>query len=70
MPNLAKDKDNNLHLVYGNGDNILYAYSNDNAASFSSPSVIDALPHVFTFESRGPQIAATKDGLLVLSVLL
>ena len=27
MPNLVKDNSDNIHLVYGNGDSILYSYS-------------------------------------------
>jgi hypothetical protein len=65
MPNLAKDKDNNLHLVYGNGDSIMYLFSSDNGNSFSKPSLIAVVPHVYTTATRGPQIAATKNGLVV-----
>lgn len=65
MPNLVKDRDNNIHLVYGSGDSILYTYSTDNAETFSKPAVISVLPHVFTFAMRGPQIAATEKGVVV-----
>lgn len=65
MPAIAKDKENNLHLVYGWGDSIMYAYSNDNGNTFSQPSLIAVLPHVYTFATRGPQIAVTDKGLLV-----
>ena len=65
MPNITTDKDNNLHLVYGVGDSIMYTYSEDNAQSFSKPVVISVLPHVFSFAMRGPQIAATQNGIVV-----
>src|SRR6188768_2938187 len=65
MPALAKDKDNNLHLVYGIGDSIMYAYSDDKAITFSKPVLISILPHVYSFAMRGPQIAATGNGIVV-----
>jgi len=37
MPNVTKDNHNNLHLVYGIGDSIMYSYSSYNASSFSAP---------------------------------
>lgn len=65
MPGVVKDKDNTIHLVYGSGDSILYCYSTDNAASFSKPAIISVLPDVYTFASRGPQIAVSAKGLIV-----
>ena len=65
MPCITKDKDNNLHLVYGVGDSIMYTYSENNARSFSKPALISLLPHVFSFSMRGPQIAATQNGIVV-----
>lgn len=40
MPSLVKDKNGNLHLVYGFGDSIMYSYSSDMGKSFSSPALI------------------------------
>ena len=40
MPAITKDARNNLHLVYGYGDSIMYAYSNDKAITFSKPALI------------------------------
>ncbi|MEO8112109.1 MAG: sialidase family protein [Ginsengibacter sp.] len=65
MPNIIKGKDNKLHLVYGVGDSIMYTYSKNNAQSFSKPVLISVLPHVFSFAMRGPQIAATQNGIVV-----
>ena len=65
MPDMVKDKENTIHLVYGNGDSLLYASSTDNGSSFSKPSLLSVLPHVFTFATRGPQIAITNKGLIV-----
>lgn len=65
MPAIAKDEKNNLHLVYGSGDSIMYCYSQDNGNTFSHPLLISVLPHVYTFATRGPQIAATNKGIIV-----
>ena len=64
MPNMAKDKSNTIHLVYGSGDSIMYA-SSDNEGVFTKPSLIAVLPKVFSFAMRGPQITATEKGLVV-----
>ena len=65
MPNVAKDNKNNLYIVYGSGDSILYSYSTDEGKSFSAPALISILPHLAASHMRGPQIAATSDGLVV-----
>lgn len=65
MPNLVKDGANDLHLVYGTGDSIMYSYSTDDGMSFSEPSLVSALPLLAASHTRGPQIAATDKGLLV-----
>ena len=44
MPKLVKDKNDNLSLVFGNGDSIMYAYSSDQGKSFSVPSLIAVIP--------------------------
>lgn len=65
MPNITTDKQNTIHLVYGSGDSILYSYSSGHGNSFSKPQLIAVVPHVYTFATRGPQIAATATGLVV-----
>lgn len=67
MPNLVKDKDEKLHLVYGSGDSIMYSYSSDMGNSFSSPALISVLPKLAASHTRGPQIAATTNGLTVIA---
>jgi hypothetical protein len=37
MPELVKDNSGTLHIVYGNGDSIMYIYSKDNGNTFSAP---------------------------------
>ena len=65
MPNMAKDDSNNIHLIYGNGDSLLYCYSSDMGKKFSSPFLISVLPGLVASHTRGPQIAATSNGLIV-----
>jgi hypothetical protein len=65
MPNLTRDNSGNIHLVYGSGDSILYSYSSDNGKSFSSSSVVSVLPKLAASHMRGPQIAATLNGLII-----
>ncbi len=38
MPAIAKDKRNNIHVVYGTGDSIMYIFSKE-AKSFSAPAL-------------------------------
>jgi hypothetical protein len=65
MPNLVKDNSGNLHLVYGKGDSIMYAYSEDRGKSFSTPSLLSILPELAASHTRGPQITAPTNGLIV-----
>lgn len=65
MPNVVVDKSNTIHVVYGVGDSILYTFSTDKGATFSAPALIAELPHVYAFATRGPQVAATQNGLVV-----
>jgi hypothetical protein len=65
LPTVSKDRNNKIHIVYGSVDSILYAYSADNANSFSTPELVVVLQHVYTFATRGPQIAATKNGIII-----
>ncbi|MEO5649688.1 MAG: hypothetical protein ABIR03_07165 [Ginsengibacter sp.] len=67
MPNITKDKRGDLHLVYGVGDSIMYVSSSENGHSFSSPSLISVLPGLAASHTRGPQIAATDNGLIVIA---
>ena len=67
MPNLLKDQNNQLHLVYGSGDSIMYANSSNPGGSFSPPSLIDVLPKLAASHTRGPQIASGSSGLTVIA---
>jgi hypothetical protein len=67
MPNITKDNSGNLHLVYGNGDSILYSFSADNGKTFSQPTLISILPKLAASHMRGPQIAATENAIIVIA---
>ena len=64
MPNITKDNKGVLHITYGMGDSLMYIFSKDGKI-FSRPSLIAVVPGVFTTAMRGPQIAATSDGVVV-----
>ena len=68
MPNIAMGEDNSLHVVYGSGDSILYSSSGDGGKTFSVPSLVAVLPALAASHMRGPQMAVTGKGLLVLAV--
>ncbi|HKH62367.1 MAG TPA: sialidase family protein [Flavitalea sp.] len=65
MPSLATDQSQQLHLVFGNGDSIMYAVSKDHGHTFSQPALISRLPDLAASHSRGPQIAASDKGIIV-----
>ena len=65
MPNTVTDISGNIHLVYGNGDSILYCYSSDKGKSFSQRSLVSVVPRLAASHMRGPQIAAVSHGLIV-----
>lgn len=65
IPNIAKDEKGNIHLVYGLGDSVMYTSSSDKGNSFSTPSLVAILPKLYSFAMRGPQIAATNNGIMI-----
>jgi len=65
MPNITRDQSGNIHVVYGDGQKILYAVSTNEGKSFSSPIVVSSLPGLAASHMRGPQIAATSKGLII-----
>lgn len=65
MPNVVTDRSNNIHVTYGSGDSLLYSYSSDQGKTFSAPSLISIVPNLAASHTRGPQIAATNNGLSV-----
>ena len=67
MPNITTDQQGNIHLVFGTGDSIMYSFSNNLGKSFSKPALVSVLPDLMASAMRGPQIAASSTGLLVIA---
>jgi hypothetical protein len=65
MPNVAVDRNQNIHLVFGHGDSILYSYSGDHGQTFSKPALVSLLKNLTASHMRGPQIAATTNGVII-----
>lgn len=66
VPRLVKDSQNILHLVFGKGDSVLYAFSKNGGKSFSEPKLVAEVQGLFSFAMRGPQITAKWDGASIL----
>lgn len=64
MPNMTRDKSNTIHIVYGNGDSIMYISSKD-GISYTPPSLVSVLPKLMASAMRGPQIAFAYNGLII-----
>lgn len=67
MPNATNDITGNFHIVFGSGDSIMYAASTDHGKSFSAPALVSVLPGLAASHMRGPQIAATSNGLTIIA---
>ncbi len=65
MPAMVKDNSGKLNMVYGAGDSIMYVSSADNGISFTVPSLIEVLPELDASHTRGPQIAASGEDIIV-----
>lgn len=68
MPAIAKDSHQNIHLVYGSGDSILYTILNNKGTSFTTPQLVATLPGLVDYATRGPQIATTDNGIVIIAV--
>jgi len=65
MPDVVKDKNDHLHLVFDVGDSIMYTSSADKGISFSTPSLVDVLPDLFSFATRGTQVSTTNHSVII-----
>ncbi|WP_240163435.1 sialidase family protein [Spirosoma taeanense] len=66
-PAVAIDPAGKVHVVYGQGQKILYSTS-ATGESFSRPQLIDSLPGLHLGASRGPQIAATSGSVVITAI--
>jgi hypothetical protein len=64
MPCIARDKRNQIHITYGTGDSIMYISTKD-GRTYSSPELVAVLPGLFNMATRGPQIAALADEVII-----
>ena len=64
MPAITKDKENIIHIVYGNSDSIMYIFSKA-GKSYSTPTLVAVLPGLAASATRGPQIAAVSGGIVI-----
>lgn len=65
MPNMSGSESGDIHLVFGEGDSILYSFSSDKGKTFSSPELVSVVKKLAASHMRGPQIAVTTDGVAV-----
>lgn len=66
-PAAATDPAGGVHVVFGRGETILYAASAD-GGGFTKPVRIDSLPGLHLGASRGPQIAATAQSVVITAI--
>jgi hypothetical protein len=67
MPSLESDEKGIVHLVFGHGDSLLYSISKDKGQSFSNPELIEIIDGLAADATRGPRVAVTKDGPVVVA---
>ncbi|MCY7422252.1 MAG: glycoside hydrolase [Chitinophagaceae bacterium] len=65
MPAMVMDQSGVLNVVYGREDSLWFSSSADKGGTFSAPKLITILPGLASSHTRGPQIAATANGLVV-----
>lgn len=65
QPTLAVDKANNLHVVFGLGNEIFYTSSKDQGLTFAKAQKVGEQEKLALGASRGPQIIATSDYIVV-----
>ena len=66
-PSVATDPAGGVHVVYGQGNTIFYVASH-NGEQFDTPVRIDSLPGLHLGASRGPQIAASSESVVITAI--
>ena len=66
-PSVATDPAGGVHVVYGQGNTIFYVASND-GERFNKPVRVDSLLGLHLGASRGPQIAATSQSVVITAI--
>jgi hypothetical protein len=67
LPDIASGEDGKQHIVFGSSDSIFYALSKDEGSTFTPPALVAVLPGLAAAAMRGPQIAVTQSGIVVLA---
>ncbi len=67
MPAITKDENQNIHLVYGKGDSIMYMFSKNKGVTFSIPELVTSLKDLVAYATRGPQISISKKGVAIIA---
>src|SRR4051812_31410906 len=55
-------------LVFGSGESIWFARSNDEGATFSTPAKVADFPKLMLGRHRGPRVAIMRDSILVTAI--
>ncbi len=65
QPTIAKGEDGIIAITYGDKEIIYYSESKDGGESFNAPEIVGTLKGLMLGYSSGPQIAFTKDALVI-----
>ncbi len=68
QPNLSIDSKGVIRVTYGNGEKIYCLTSNNNGISFSSAVLVAELPGMHLGNTRGPQIASSKNFSIISAI--
>ena len=66
-PSVATDPSGKVHIVYGKGGTVFYTSTQD-GEQFAEPVWVDSIPGLHLGASRGPQIAATKQSVVITAI--
>lgn len=67
-PAVATDPTGGVHIVYGNGQTLRYATLSAAGEPAGAPVLVDSLPGLFVGASRGPQIAANSQSVVITAI--
>src|SRR5689334_6913897 len=67
MPNITVDASGYIHVVYGTGDSLMYTSSKNRGKTFDPVALVAVVPGLAASHTRGPQIAATESGLVIMA---
>lgn len=68
QPNIAVDIKGVVRMVYGNDEKIYCITSTDNGTTFSKPVLVAQLPGMHLGNTRGPQLASSKNYSMIAAI--